>query len=62
MTPEEITEDNWVQVLDEYLNPEQEALAASVREHLSIEGQSIMRTMRETLPRYVVTVPTVEEV
>ena len=62
MTPEEITEDNWVQALEGFLLPVVDPLSASMREHLSIEGQSAMRTMREMLPCYVVTVPTVEEV
>ena len=61
MEPEEITAENWVDVLVEYLSPEQEMLTASVREHLSIEGQSILRSMRDELPRYVPTVCTVEE-
>ena len=61
MKPEEITAENWVEVLEEYLNSEQEALTASVREHLSIEGQSILRALRDELPRYTPTVPTVQE-
>lgn len=61
MEPEEITTDNWVVKLEEFLNPTQAPLTCSVREHLSIEGQSAMRTMRDQLPQSSATVATVEE-
>lgn len=61
MEPEEITTENWVGKLVEYLNPVQAPLTSCVREQLSIEGQSSLRTMRDRLPDYRVTVATVEE-
>ena len=61
MKPEEITEENWVEKLEGFLLPNVDPLSASVREHLSIEGQSALRSMRDELPRYVPTVCTVEE-
>lgn len=48
----EITEVNWVEELEKFLNPEQEPLAATMREHLSIEGQSAMRTLRDMAPPF----------
>jgi hypothetical protein len=57
--PNEINASNWSEILDEYLEPTQQHLTASVREHLSIEGQSAMRAIREAAP--VLTVRTVEE-
>jgi len=56
---QEITVDNWVEALEKFLYPEHDQLTATVREHLSIEGQSAMRTLRDQLPR--MTVHTVEE-
>ena len=61
MEPEEIREDNWVEKLEEFLNQPLGTLAAPVREHLSLEGQSAMRTLRDSLPPYRFTVRTVEE-
>lgn len=61
MEPEEVTTDNWVEKLAEFLNPEQAPLSCSVREHMSIEGQSAMRSLRDQLPAFSVTVATVEE-
>lgn len=52
MRPEEIDEGNWVKALEEFLNPTQEPLASTMREHLSIEGQSAMRTYRDRLPPF----------
>ena len=63
MEPEEITTENWVKKLEEFLNPPMDGLSASMREHLSTEGQSAMRTLRDTLPvHHRMTVGTVEEV
>lgn len=60
---DEVTVENWVEKLEELLGMDHyDPLSASMREHLSIEGQSAMRSMREVLPPYVVTVPTVREV
>ncbi len=61
MEPEEITAENWVEKLEEYLNPTMDQLTATMREHLSLEGQSAMLTLRNRLPQYQLTVRTEEE-
>jgi hypothetical protein len=52
MKPQEITEENWSEKLDDY-DRGSGPLVATVREHLSIEGQCAMRTLRDMLPKYL---------
>jgi len=60
MKPETIvTEDNWVEVLAEYLDPEEEPLTISVREALPLPTQHALRQMRDRAPAFA---PRVEEV
>jgi len=55
--PEDVTKENWVAKLEEILGmTHDDPLSVSMREHLSIEGQSALRTMRERLPPSVRTV------
>lgn len=42
---------DWVEMLDEYLDLQDEPLTATVSQHLSIEGQRAMRAYRDGLPR-----------
>lgn len=62
MEPQEITVERLVEKLDEILGmTHDDPLSCSMREHLSIEGQSAISSMRERLPLYHQTVRTVEE-
>ena len=52
MSSVEIDTSNWTEVLDDF-DPQQGPLTATVREHLSIEGQSAMRRLRDHMPPYL---------
>lgn len=57
MEPEEVTVENWVEKLEELLGLDHyDPLSSSMREHLSIEGQSAIRALKDRLPISVRTV------
>jgi len=57
MKPEEITTENWVEALADFLKPKPEPLTISIREALDQQTQLNLREMRDRAPAFTMREP-----